>query len=203
MRTRRESRRAIEWIENNNTIASYKKFRAIVLAKEKQNIDSFQMNISGKAILPTDSVDLLSITIDNISNSEKHISSLCRKAAGQLNALKRLARYIPQNSGYVLADAFISSNLNYCPLIWYFSTAKQLAKIEKIQERVLRFVANNFNSDFSVLHNQSGQVTMEVKRMRYSCIEIYKTLNGFNPSYKNERCHCTLSEDPMTYQFPE
>ena len=50
------------------------------LAKEKQNIDSFQMNISAKAIFPTDSVDLLGVTIHNRLNFEKHISSLCRKA---------------------------------------------------------------------------------------------------------------------------
>ena len=82
----------------------------------------------------------------------------------------------------MLADTFIFSNFNHCPLIWYFSTAKQLVKIEKIQERVLRFVNNDYNSDYLVRLNRSGQVTMDVKCMRYLCIEIYKSLNGLNPS---------------------
>ena len=59
-------------------------------------------------------------------------------------------------------------------------------KIEKIQERVLRSVNNYHNFDYSVLLSQSGQVTMEVKRMRYLCLEIYESLNGHNPSYIND-----------------
>ena len=35
-------------------------------------------------------------------------------------------------------------------------------------------------------HSQSGQVTVEVKRMRCKCIEIYKSLNGLNPSHVND-----------------
>ena len=60
----RKAERAIEWpwIKNNNMIANLEKFKA----KEKQNIDSFQMNISGKAIFPTDLVDLPGINIYQI-----------------------------------------------------------------------------------------------------------------------------------------
>ena len=54
-------------------IAKPEKFKAIVLAKEKQNIDSFEINISGKPIFPTDSIDLLGIPIGNRLNFEKHI----------------------------------------------------------------------------------------------------------------------------------
>ena len=65
-------------------LADSEKFKAIVLANEKQNIDSFHMSISGKAIFLTDSVDLLGITIDNRFNFDKHLSGLCRKVAVQL-----------------------------------------------------------------------------------------------------------------------
>ena len=89
----------------------------------------------------------------------------------------------------------------------FFNGGKATCKIEKIQERVLTFVNNDYNSDYSVLLSQSRQVTMEVKRMRHLCIKIYKTLNGLNPSYRMmssaEMSHCTLSEEHMTYQFPE
>ena len=46
-----KAERAVDWIENNDMIASPEKRMAIVLAKETQNIDTFQMNISGKGIL--------------------------------------------------------------------------------------------------------------------------------------------------------
>ena len=109
-------------------IANPKKLRAIVLAKEKQNIDSFQINISGKTIFPTDSVDVLGITIDNRLNFEKYISSLCEKAAGQLNALKRVGDYVPQNSWKISADAFNFSKFQLLPSHMAFFNSKTTSK---------------------------------------------------------------------------
>ena len=56
----------------------------------------------------------------------------------------------------------------------------------KIQERVLGFVNNDYNSDYSVLLSQIGQVTMQVKCMRYFCIEMYNGSNSLNPCCMND-----------------
>ena len=112
---------------------------------------------------------------------------MCKKAAGQLNALKRLqGSVISYNTRKVLAESFILSNSNYFPLAWYFSTAKQLQMMEKIQERVLVFLHNDYKSDYSTLLKISGSVTMEVKRMKYLCVEIYKTLNNLSQDYMKD-----------------
>ena len=134
----------------------------------------------------TPATKLIYIAIDDQLNFESHISEICRKAAGQLNALKRLGFYIPLESRKILANSFILSNFNYCPLVWYFSTAKQVQKIEKIQERVLRFVHNDYETDYPSLLKNNKSVTMEVKRMRYLSIEIYKTLHYLNPQYMKQ-----------------
>ena len=59
-------------------------------------------------------------------------------------------------------------------------------KIERIRERALRFINNNYHSDYSTLLSKNKHVTMEVKRMRFLYMEIYKPLNGLNPNYMNE-----------------
>ena len=97
-----------------------------------------------------------------------------------------LCFYIPLDTRKILANSFIISNFNYCALVWYFSTAKQLQKIEKIQERVLRFLHDDYMSDYLMLLNASGSVSMEVRRMRYLGVEIYKTLNDLNPGYMKD-----------------
>ena len=131
-----------------------------------------------KTILSGNEIDLLGVTTDTNS----HITKIFRKASRQLDALKRLCFYIPLDTCTILANSFIISNFNYCPLVWYFSTAKQLQKIEKIQERVLRFLHNDYVSDYLTLLKASGSVSMEVRRMRYLGVEIYKTLNDLNPA---------------------
>ena len=83
-------------------------------------------------------------------------------------------------------DAFILANFSYCSVVWYFSTSKQMQKIEQIQERVLKFILNDYNLDYDSLLVKSNNVTMEVKRMRSLCIEVFKTLNGLNPVYMKD-----------------
>ena len=47
-----------------------------------------------KKINSENSVPLLGLEIDSKLNFDKHISKLCNKSAGQLNALNRLNRYL-------------------------------------------------------------------------------------------------------------
>ena len=46
---------------------------------------------------------------------------------------------------------FILSNFNFCPLAWHFCTEKNSKKIEKVQERALRFVYEDYNSSYDNL----------------------------------------------------
>ena len=80
----------------------------------------------------------------------------------------------------------IIASFNYCPVVWYFSTFKQMQKIERIQERALRFILNDYNLDYDSLLVKSDNVTVEVKRMRSLCNEVFKTLNGLNPVYMKD-----------------
>ena len=134
---------AIEWMKDNDMIANQNKFKAIVLTKTDHNTAGIRLEFSGKTILSSNEVDLLGVTIDTNS----HITKICRKASRQLHAWKRLGFYISLDTRKILANSFIISNFNYCPLVWYFSRSKQLQKIEKIQERILRFLHDDYVPD--------------------------------------------------------
>ena len=51
---------------------------------------------------------------------------------------------------------------------------------------VLRFVHSDYETDYPSLLKNNKSVTMEVKRMRYLSIEIYKTLHCLNPQYMKQ-----------------
>ena len=82
----------------------------------------------------------------------------------------------------VLINSFILSNFNYCPLVWSISSAKSLNKIENLQKRALRFLHNGCSSSYEELFKKSGKSTANVSNYVSLCIEIFKTLNDFNPS---------------------
>ena len=91
-------------------------------------------------------VELLGTTVDNRLSFEAHVSNLCEKAALQLNALKRLAKFLNISQKKVLAQYFVLSNFNYCPLIWHFCLGNDLHKMDQIQERTFRFVHADYAS---------------------------------------------------------
>ena len=91
----------------------------------------------------------------------------------------------------VLLNSFVYSYFINCPLVWHFCSAKSVKTIEKIQERALRILQNDFSSYFESILNKSGKSTMEVKRFRTLGLEVFKTLNNMNPEYMKEIFHET------------
>ena len=64
-----------------------------------------------------------------------------------------------------------------------FLQCKNMQRIEKIQERALRFVYSDYTSTYSQLLEKSSSSTREVKRLRAICIEVYKSINNIGPNY--------------------
>ena len=69
----------------------------------------------------------------------------------QLNALGRLQKYMGKSDKIAIANNFIYPNVNYVLLVWHFSTCDSIRKIEKIQNRCLRIVLDDYDSDYDAL----------------------------------------------------
>ena len=126
---------------------------------------------------------MLEIEIDNTLFFNKHISTLCKKASNQLNAIGRIENYISFKEKEVLLNSFVVSNFNYRPLLWPFCSSKLLTKIEKIQDRTFRILYNDSISDYNQLLNKSSKASTEVERLRNLALEIFKTLYNLSPEH--------------------
>ena len=177
---------ALTWLKQNQMIANPEKFHALLIKKDQTNTSGENFNIQGKTFKSEETVKLLGIHLDYKLNFEQHISELCRKAASQLNVLKRLKIFIGFNENKILVQSFVYSNFDYCSLVWYFSSAKSLQKIEKNQESALRFLHNDHLSSYGDLLSKSERCTMHVSRLRVLCIEVVKTLKNLNASFMQD-----------------
>ena len=113
----------MDWMKENRMIANPSKFHTILFSKDKADAAGIPIKIKDQEIVSDSKVDLLVITIDNRLSFEAHISNLCKKAALKLNALKQLAKFLNFSQRKVLAQSFVLSSFNYCPLIWHFCSA--------------------------------------------------------------------------------
>ena len=71
-------------------IANPNKFHGIILKKNRSDTNGREITIKGNVIETERDVESLGIIIDNKLSFKKHISSICKKASGKLNAIKRL-----------------------------------------------------------------------------------------------------------------
>ena len=127
-----KSKCAIEWFTRNGMFVNPDKFKAFVIDEKRTNYTNEKIQIRNEDIQIVPSVKLLGITIDDRLNFNEHISSICKSAANQLNALVRLKTFLASNERKVLVNSFILSNFNYCPLVWFVSSSTSLRKIENL-----------------------------------------------------------------------
>ena len=75
------------------------------------------------------------------------------------------------------------SNFNNRPLVWHFCVEVNTKKIEKIQERALRFIYQDYNSSYDILLSRSQLLSLRVRRQRAIALEAFKILNNQTPVY--------------------
>ena len=124
----------MNWFKENEMIVNPDKFQAIVMNKHGKMNNSYKINIGSTQIKSKTSVDLLGINIVNMLNFDDHIASLCKKAAGQLNVLSRLNKFLGQKEKECIINSFVYAYFNYCPLVWHFCSAKSITKVEKYKK---------------------------------------------------------------------
>ena len=83
------------------------KFQAVVTNKFGKLENKHEMYIDNRKITSENSVKLLGIEINNQLNFANHVSTICKKAGSQLNAIGRLRKYIGFPEKKALTEAFV------------------------------------------------------------------------------------------------
>ena len=128
---------------------------------------------------------LLGITIDPELNLENYLSAICNKVSRKINALGRIANYMPLEKRRIVMKTFIESQLNYCPLIWTFHSQTINNKINRLHERALWIVYSDFKSSFEGILMKDKSFSIHERNNQTLATDIYTFLNGLSPSFLN------------------
>jgi hypothetical protein len=96
--------------------------------------------------------------------------------------------------------SFILSNFNYCPLVWHFCGEGNTKKLEKIQERAIRFIYNDSDSSYENLLEKSQLPSLRLRRLRSMAIEAFKIINKQTPVYLHDLVTIKKIPIPFAYQ---
>ena len=186
---------AVLWFEENYMDANADKFQSIVLSRDVQ--PSLSISVQGNEITSENSIKVLGVTLDDRLKFDGHVVDICKRASRQINALKRISRYLNEDSRILVYNTFVSSTFSYCPVSWIFCGKKNSRKLDKLQERALRFVYRDSCSSYDDLLKRGGFLSLSRHRVRHLAIEVFRCVKGLNPQYLND----LFSERSVEYQL--
>ena len=171
----------IQWLKDNEMVANPSKFQLMFLSKYK-NIEK-NMSFDGKITKSSDTVELLRITLDKNINFKRHIENICHKVNNKTKALFRIRKFLNFEQAQVLAEACISSNFRYCPLLWMFCSKISDNLIVKTHYRTLRAIYDTQTRSYEELLHLSGKEKVHTQNLQILMFEVYKCLNNISPSF--------------------
>ena len=68
------------------------------------------------------------------------------------------------------------SNFNYCPLVWHFCGKTNNDELEKIQERALRILYDDYEPCYEELLRKADSNNLLIQRLRLMVVSVYKSL---------------------------
>ena len=155
---------ASKWFKDCGLTLNLDKCKLFVLPESKSSDIKFCIDDSNVDAI--DKVELLGVIINNKLHIKDHISKIAKKVGKQLDVLSRLKMHIYKS--------FIMAHFTYSS-VWHNCLKTDSDKLEKMNERALRYVHNDFSSEYDRLTNK---MTLACRRCQDMLIIVLKALTN-------------------------
>ena len=173
-----------EWFKHNGLTLNEKKCQFMIIEPSWITRNEItEITINNKVIQESSKAKLLGLNLCNDLSMDEHVKSISKKASKKLQALARIAPFLDEQKRKLLMNSFITSQFNYCPIIWMFCQRRSNNIINKIHERALRIAYRDYTSDFESLLIKDDSITIHQRNVQCLVIEIHKTINNLNPIF--------------------
>ena len=167
------------WFKNNRLKNSVDKCHVLVSTNKPVGI-----KIGDYTIDNSECEKLLGVKIDVNSNSNDHISDLCKKASRKIFALARVSPFVGVSKRKLLMNAFFTAQFSYCPPIW-MCHSRSNKKINMLHKRYLRIICNEKQSSFTELLNADNSVSIHIRNIQRLAMKMLSFCNRLSPPLIN------------------
>ena len=147
------------WFYENHMVLNPGKCHYLVINKDIIN-ESIKL---GKKILHAEVAQtLLGMIIDKDLNFQSNTKSIIKTANQKLSFLIRVAPIMTDFNKKVILNSFFKRQLNYCPLLWVFSSRGVNHNINRLHERGSQSLLNDETSTFNDTLSKSNNTNIYV-----------------------------------------
>ena len=103
--------------------------------------DSLPVNILGNCLSPNDVVRNLGVLFDSKFSFTNHVNSVVKSSFTSLRDLHRIRHFLSYDVSIMVANALVSSRLDYCNSLFRSLSSKNITRLQNIQNCLARFVS--------------------------------------------------------------
>ena len=122
------------------------------------------LEVGGCSIDVANSVTLLGVTIDSKLQFSQHghVLQICQNANSKISAFSSTSKYLKKQS-LILYNSFITSQFNYCFLIWMFCRKAANKELNSSHKRAHRSLRNDYSFPFEEILRKPNECTIHTK----------------------------------------
>ena len=146
----------------------------LILFKVHEGVLKFSQN---------NNVEFAKVLVHNIVFLQrlKNWRLFIKRLAKTYHARVRIVIHMDLSKRKCLLKAFLTSQFNYCPLMWMFHSRELNNRINRIHERPLRFGYQDNSLPSAELLANDNSVTIHQRNLQVLATEIFKLKYGLAP----------------------
>jgi hypothetical protein len=135
-------------------------------------------------LIPTSKVKNLGVIFDSTLSMSQHISSVCKSSFYHIRDFCRIRRFLSKSVSVTVANALVSSRLDYCNSLFYGITQKQSRRLQAVQNTLCRIVSrlqrnSRISHELKLLHWLPVEFRVKFKLL----VMTYKAFHTKQPPY--------------------
>ena len=176
-----------DWMSTSKLKLNPEKTEFIVFGSHSQrrNLEAFfPVNILGNFLKPSDAVRNLGVIFDADFSFSAQVRNICKGCFLQLRDFRRIRRFLTEECAILVANALVSSRLDYCNSLFRSLSTFNMKKLQCIQNTLARIVTNRtkFTSITPILKDLHW-LPVKYRSIFKTATLVYKYLHTGNPSY--------------------
>jgi hypothetical protein len=178
--------KAIEWLNNNRLFVNDKKSTCMLIGTRHRLANlKLEIYISGNVLENCQYIKLLGVYIDCYLTWDKHTEYLCRKLSNKNGILYRYSKFLPKSALDIVYNTLIQPDIDYGLSIWGHCALIYLNRVQKMQNRCVRIISNNFDwsTRTNVLLSELGFMSISTRRDYFAGNLMFKTIMGYGLHY--------------------
>ena len=145
----------LKWVDSNGLALNLKKTHYMIFSNQRTAaFPELEVKIAGVTINRVTEARFLGVIIDEKLSWKKHIQAVKAKMNRYLGIMHKIKRYLPITARLQIYQSFVQSHINFCSLVWGFTSKSHIDSLFTKQKQGVRIVMPGYVN----YHYNEGQL---------------------------------------------